>query len=448
MKFSILPSLALAGAVMAEAELSGFQSSSKMEGMMQMKQSHRDAQRAAGVFDMNRYQIAAATKCQNGKAGEYSCNNVDLQGHLRHQDMGSRSREGSDLWGWTSSDGREFAIAAQADGTAFVEILAGGELKYVGRLPTQTGSVIWRDMKVIGDHVYIGSEARGHGMQVFDLRKLLNVRSPKTFSTKNDLTAWFSEFGSSHNIIANEETNTIFAVGATDNAACSGSRGGLIMVDVSDPSNPTLAGCNGKDGYVHDAQCVVYNGIDKDFQGREICFGYNEDTLTIYDVTNKANSSIISRTSYDGHAYTHQGWNVDPDFKYLLLDDELDEQQTSETGQTVTYVFDISSLANPVWTGQYIAPHKSIDHNQYIIDYVSYQANYGSGLRVLDVKSVVNDPSGGGIKELASFDCYPEDDKNPQAEFHGAWSVYPYFASGTVILNCIERGLFSLKVNI
>lgn len=99
MKFSILPSLALAGAVMAEAELSGFQSSSKMEGMMQMKQSHRDAQRAAGVFDMNRYQIAAATKCQNGKAGEYSCNNVDLQGHLRHQDMGSKSREGSDLWG-------------------------------------------------------------------------------------------------------------------------------------------------------------------------------------------------------------------------------------------------------------------------------------------------------------------------------------------------------------
>ncbi len=303
-------------------------------------------------------------------------------------------------------------------------------------------------MKVIGDHVYIGSEARNHGLQVFDLRKLLNVRSPKTFSIKSDLTAWFSKFGSSHNIVANEETNTIFAVGAGANAACSNSKGGLIMVDVSDPSNPTLAGCNGNDGYVHDAQCVVYNGIDKDFKGREICFGYNEDTLTIYDVTNKANSSIISRTSYDGHAYTHQGWNVDPDFKYLLLDDELDEQRTSKTGQTITYVFDISSLANPVWTGQYVAPHKSIDHNQYIIDYISYQANYGSGLRVLDVKSVMDDPSGKGIKELASFDCYPEDDKSPQAEFHGAWSVYPYFESGSVVLNCIERGLFSLKVNI
>lgn len=303
-------------------------------------------------------------------------------------------------------------------------------------------------MKVIGHHVYIGSEAYGHGMQVFDLNKLLNVRTPKTFSTRYDLTAWFSEFGSSHNIIANEESNTIFAVGAGFNAACSGSRGGLIMVDVSDPSNPTLAGCNGDDGYVHDAQCVIYNGVDENFKGREICFGYNENTLTIYDVTDKARSSVISRVSYNGYAYTHQGWNVDPDFRYLLLDDELDEARTSQTGQTITYVFDISSLANPVWTGKYVAPRKSIDHNQYIIDYISYQANYASGLRVLDVQSVVNDPSGNGIKELAHFDCYPEDDAQPIADFHGAWSVYPYFKSGNVVLNCIERGLFSLKVNI
>jgi choice-of-anchor B domain-containing protein len=305
-------------------------------------------------------------------------------------------------------------------------------------------------MKVIGHHVYIGSEAAGHGLQVFDLKKLLHIRHPKTFNITRDLTAWFRGFGSSHNIIANKESDTIFAVGAGKDGvavSCSNANAGLIMVDVSDPSNPTLAGCNGDDGYVHDAQCVTYSGVDKDFNSHEICFGYNEDTLTIYDVTNKANSSIISRTSYTGFSYTHQGWNVDPDFRYLLLDDELDEYH-GDIGYTTTYVFNISSLAHPVWTGKYVAPQKSIDHNQYIIDYISYQANYASGLRVLDVKSVLDDPSGNGIKEVAHFDCYPEDDDRNLVHTVGAWSVYPYFESGNVVLNCIERGLFSLKVNI
>jgi hypothetical protein len=48
-------------------------------------------------------------------------------------------------------------------GTAFVEVMKDGSLKYVARLPTQTVSSIWRDIKVIGDHAYIGSEAKGHG---------------------------------------------------------------------------------------------------------------------------------------------------------------------------------------------------------------------------------------------------------------------------------------------
>lgn len=55
---------------------------------------------------------------------------------------------------------------------AFVEVLDDGSVEYVGRLPTQTVSSVWRDMKVIKDHVYIGSEAEGHGLQIFDLTKV------------------------------------------------------------------------------------------------------------------------------------------------------------------------------------------------------------------------------------------------------------------------------------
>lgn len=456
---SVLVASALASTAFVAASPAMAVGQLAMSQLHSLKTSHREAGKLAGLFAPGKYPVAPAAKCQSGSAGDYTCDKVDLQGHLPHDRMGSSSREGNDIWGWTGPDGREFALVGQTDGTAFVEILKNGKLSYIGRLPTQTSTDIWRDIKVIGDYAYIGSEASNHGVQVFDLRKLVGLKasSPKTFSTKTDLTSLYKGVGSSHNIVANPETNTIFVVGAGrgDTAACKGSNGGLVMVDVSDPSNPKTAGCNGKDGYVHDAQCLIYRGVDKRYQGKEICFGYNEKALTIYDVTSKAKSSIIATVDYDAidgaPAYSHQGWLLDDDARYLLLDDELDEKKRSDNGgdgRTTTYIFDIADLTNPTYTGQYKSPVASIDHNQYIVDGISYQANYGSGLRVVDTRSIPNDPTGAGMKELAHFDCYPEDDSNPQAEFNGAWSVYPYFKSGTVIVNCIERGLFALKVNI
>ncbi|KAG5925968.1 hypothetical protein E4U42_003771 [Claviceps africana] len=66
-------------------------------------------------------------------------------------------------------------------------------------------------------------------------------------------------------------------------------------------------------------------------------------------------------------------------------------------------------------------------------------ANYASGLRVVDASSVVDDPTGRRMREVAHFDCWPEDDHDPEVAFYGAWSSYIWFASGTVVLNCIER---------
>lgn len=56
-----------------------------------------------------------------------------------------------------------------------MEVTTDGQIKYLGRLPTQTEDSIWRDMKVIDGYVYIGSEAAGHGLQVFDLRKVYQL---------------------------------------------------------------------------------------------------------------------------------------------------------------------------------------------------------------------------------------------------------------------------------
>lgn len=176
---------------------------------------------------------------------------------------------------------------------------------YLGRLPAYSLPSQWREIRTYKHYAIIASEAVGHGVQIFDLKKLLDIdpASPVTFSNSADLTGHFNTLlprGRSHNIVVNEELGYAAAVGAQPHSEpiC---RSGLNFIGLSDPANPESLGCAKEDGYVHDAQCLVYRGPDKRYEGRDICYGYNEDTLTIYDVTNKANvTNIISRISYEG----------------------------------------------------------------------------------------------------------------------------------------------------
>lgn len=359
-------------------------SGSKMETLMDRKLQDWEAAEARGVFGGSKMykKVTTYSPCVNGKSGEvgYQCDNVDMLSFLSHEDMGSESMRGNDVWGWTSDDGREFGIVGQTDGVAFVEIGKKGALSYLGRLDTQTTVVSWRDIKVIGHHAYIGSEAEDHGMQIFDLTKLLDIKSkwkpywkPKVFDKNTDLTALYTGFGASHNLVAHEDVNMIYAVGGRSgpnsrNTTCAG---GMFMVDVSDPANPVSPGCAPQDGYVHDAQCVIYTGPTSQYYGREVCFNYNEDSLTIMDMTDKANPVIISRTEYVGNEYSHQGWLTDDeDMTWLLLDDELDELNgvgpSAGNNFTTTYIFNVTDLEAPINTGYYQSPAKSIDHNQYV----------------------------------------------------------------------------------
>lgn len=243
-----------------------------------------------------------------------------------------------------------------------------------------------------------------------DRYQLLDIdpSNPVTFDNAVDLTGHFNELpvGRTHNVVVNEERNYAVSVGAQPrNSSCAA---GLIFIDLSDPSNPTTPGCAAQDGYVHDAQCLVYRGPDTKYQGRDICYGYNEDTLTIYDVTDRTSTTIISRTSYEGASYTHQGWVLDVNNQeFLVLDDELDEEEgagPAADGFPVTYIWDIRSLEKPLQTGMYKSKTKSIDHNQYVIGGLNYQSHYGAGLRVLDISSIPSNPTGGDVCEVAFFD--------------------------------------------
>lgn len=360
------------------------------------------------------------TPCENGFAGIYPCDNVDLMSVMTLNEVGGGDN-GNDIWGWTDPlTNKEYALYGRANGTSFIDVTDPLNPIYLGDLPTHTTPSLWRDIKTFGNYAIIGSEAGYHGMQIFDLTQLEDVTNPPVVFEE---TAYYDGFGKSHNIIVNTETGFAYGVGTST------FEGGLHIVDINDPLNPVLAGAFEEDGYTHDAQSVVYNGPDQDYVGKEIVFAFNGGNVAIVDCDDKSDCQLISTIQQENVGYIHQGW-VTENQRILLMDDELDESNFGFN--TRTYIVDIQDLDNPSFIGYYTSSAPAIDHNQYILGDLTYQSNYLAGLRILNIADAAN----GNLFEVGYFDTNPESD---EASFNGTWSNYPYFPSGNVIVSTFSH---------
>ena len=406
---------AVVGLMVATTLAYGQQTTSMTQSMTQFEASPPDLQTLSPV-------MGAMTPCVGGMAGGYACDRIDLLAFMPNSTFEAGSA--NDIWGWTDTQTcNEYALIGLDNGTAFVDVTDPENPVYVGKLPTHTFSSSWRDIKVYNDHAFVVSEASGHGVQVFDLTQLRTVVSPPvTFSN----TAHYGTVNDVHNIAINEDSGYAYTVG--NNGGGQTCAGGLHMIDISTPTAPTFAGCFSSDGYTHDTQCVNYTGPDTEHVGKEICFNSNEDTVTIVDVSDKNSPVQLSRTSYPNASYVHQGWLTE-DQATFYQNDELD------SGPTRTLVWDVTDLDNPIVATQYLAATTSRDHNLYTVDDLVFEANYTTGLRVLDVSDRFNPV------EVGFFDTYTP---NNGTSFSGAWSNYPYFPSGTVVISSIGEGLFVL----
>ncbi len=383
----------------------------------------------------------ANRECTSGKVQIFDCNQVDLMSFLPVSAIGGkRGVQLSDIWGYDDPEtGRAIAIVGRVDGTSFVDITDPSRPIYLGDLPKTAASPgsFWREIKTYKHYAFIVSDgSRNHGMQVFDLNRLRGVRTPQTFTED----AHYGVAHSVHDIVADTVSGYVYLTGSNAGGEMCG--GGLHMVDVHDPLHPKFAGCfsdpqTGRQGtgYTHDAQCVVYHGPTTKYQGRQICFGWNETHLSIADVTDKSHPVAISRATYPNVGYAHQGWLTD-DQRYAYEDDELDEIQGFVDG-TRTLIWDVSDLENPVLAGQYISKNKATDHNLWLVGNTMYQSNYVSGLRVLDISDRLHP------KEIGFFDTHPVGPDEPG--FEGTWGNYPFFKSGVVAVSSMSEGLFILK---
>jgi choice-of-anchor B domain-containing protein len=409
--------------------------------------------------------INAQTPCESGFAGIYPCNGYDLMSNIPVATLAAPGNaDSNDIWGWTDPlDGKEYAIVGTTNSTAFVDVTDPINPILLGRIISTNGSSSsWRDVKVYNNHAYIVADVIGaHGLQVFDLTTLrLGVDPDLTYVDpqvkRYDFSGSGMVIGSCHNLVINESEGVAYLVG------CNSANGGgpifidVANVDLTNPSSqihPTLIGDYSGDGYSHDAQVVTYTGPDKDYYdpangivNRQIYIGSNgnSDRVVILDVTDKNNIIPINSFTYLQIDYAHQGWFTE-DQRYFILGDELDEQTFG--GNTRTLIFDFLDLdANFLFgdfnglINDYEGPTAAIDHNGYVKGDTFYMANYRAGLRVIDIPTLVSNNNTNA--ETGFFDTYPESNS---ASFNGAWSVYPYFDSGNIIINDIERGLFVVR---
>ncbi|MDX1480957.1 MAG: choice-of-anchor B family protein, partial [Woeseiaceae bacterium] len=175
-------------------------------------------------------------------------------------------------------------------------------------------------------------------------------------------------------------------------------------------------------------------GPDPDHAGAEVCFSSASDVVEIADVTIKSSPVSLSTLVYPDLAFVHQAWLTE-DHRFLFVGDELDERNFGTPTRTI--VLDVSDLDNPAYVYTYEAATTNIDHNLYVLGNRIYEANYTTGLRIIEF----TDPGAQDLMEVAFFDTYPADDG---VSFDGAWSVYPFFASGNLIVNDDTNGLFVL----
>ncbi|HSK38126.1 MAG TPA: choice-of-anchor B family protein [Arenibaculum sp.] len=399
--------------------------------------------------------VAAPCDPATGMAGPYPCRNVDLLAHIPLSGFSSRPQAANDIWGFVDlDDEREYAIIGLLNGTAVVDVTDPENPVEIGTIPGH--DAVWRDIKVYQFEdpasgrrkafAYVTADfpSAPQGLQIIDLSEL-----PASIS----LAATWNGIARAHNVYlgnvdyATGETlaghePTVYIAGSNRNG------GAFLGLDITDPTAPTevatpMPGAQ----YIHDGTSLIISdernsacrsGANPPSGGHDPCeifVDFNEDTLDLWDVTDKTKPLKLSTTPYADASYTHSGWWSE-DKRFVFLHDELDEQDKGLN--TTVRVFDINDLVKPVLAGTWTGTTRAIDHNGFTVGDRYYISNYRRGLTILDVSNPATPV------ETGFFDTFPSP-ADDSAVFNGAWGVYPFLPSGTIVVSDIEGGLFVLR---
>ncbi len=410
--------------------------------------------------------------CVNNMAGPFPCDRVDLLSYLPVESMGGvvTAENGfavvfnvGDVWGWTSGT-REFALVTDSGGLVFVEVTDPQNPAYIGYIPARCGTGsscrLFRlddripDVRVYRHVAFLsageGRHRSGWPLLAFDLRRLTaltgqtcqsssgETRDGVCFAADASLDADNDEsrfLVGAMNLAVNQASGFLYATEAVIEGH-SGPVVDLAFVDLSDPLDPIVVGSyDDPDDDAHEVQCVIYDGPDTDYAGREVCFLSAGSAFQIVDVTDKVNPARIASVSPAEVGFHHQG-QLTTDHQYFYMAD------AAAQGNTRTIIWDVTDLDNPSVSGFHDGPTMAAANTVYIDESLAFLAAKENGVRVFDVSADVTNPI-----ELGWFDTLPATDESVG---HGAWSAYPYFPSGNLVvasghIEFAGQGLFILR---
>ena len=306
-----------------------------------------------------------------------------------------------DIWGYTDSSNREYALCCTGTGLKIVDVTNPFSPITITTVPA-TGSDL-KDVKTYLNYAYCVQQ--GGDLMIVDL-SLLPVTATHVASYNSPT------YNSAHNIYINGQYAYITKNGSppTD----------LRILDLANPLAPVEVGSfthpttvDAHDAWVNDTICFVSH----------LSAGFV--VLNIADITNPV---LIAQIDYPG-SVNHNLWG-DTSGNYLFT--------TDETGGGHLRVWDISDYGNIHEVASYESAPNRIIHNVFTVDNLLYISYYGDGVKVVDVTNPLIPV------EVGWYDTFPQG-AGPGGM--GCWGVYPYFASGNIITSDISNGLHVLNFN-
>ncbi len=306
----------------------------------------------------------------------------------------------ANLWGYNDASGNEYALVGASKGMSIVDITNPVSPVEVAQIPNIDN--LWKEIRTYRKYAYVTTEA-DTGLQIVDLSNLPGTSLPyKHWRGDGAIAGQIQNIHALHIDTANAR---LYLYG--------GNMNGAVIVDISDPWNPTFVGLYNAE-YVHDGFArndTLWAG--EIYQGR----------VNVLDVSNPASISSIGLQQTPGN-FTHNSW-LNDNGTVMFTTDEVD-------GSFVT-AYDVSDILNIIELDriQSNPGSNSIAHNTYYNNGYVFTSWYKDGFTIVDANRPNN------LVQVGNYDTDPAESGGG---YGGAWGVYAYLPSGNIIVSNIYNG--------
>lgn len=309
----------------------------------------------------------------------------------------------ANMCGWASPSGQEYALVGASKGMIIVDVTDPDNPVQIVQIPGPDN--FWKEIKTYSHYAYVVSEG-GEGLQIVDLSALPSPNPPSKYYTGNGVI--LNQLNTIHALHIDETKGFLYAYGSNVFG------GGAIVLDLSDPWNPTYAGSFTDLGYIHDGY------VDNDTM---YAAHINAGVFSIVDMTNKSAPVLLNFQNTPTN-FTHNTW---------LSEDRKTIFTTDENAGSFLASYDVSDPDNIQFLDkmQTNPGSGSIVHNTHIKGNYAITAWYTEGVNIVDVTDPHN------LVETGIYDTYPQ---GSGGTFDGCWGVYPYLPSGNFVASNITPG--------